>query len=75
MLHYLCILLKMSVASQIDLETANRRSRLIKRRYKSGLPLSTERNEDDFIEESYLKRYGENFQKTSKDDSGKSNIV
>jgi hypothetical protein len=55
-----------------DFESINRRSRLIKRRYKSGLPLPSERTDDDAIEEAYLKQFCEtNFVKQSKDDSGK----
>lgn len=51
-------------------DDSNRRNRLLKRRYKSGLPLTSDRNEDDSIEEAYLKNFSENAnQRQSKDDS------
>lgn len=47
-----------------------RRNRL-KRRYKSGLPLTTDRNENDVNEDLYLKEYFDyTMSKQSKDDSG-----
>ncbi|RNA18649.1 tuberin isoform X2, partial [Brachionus plicatilis] len=45
-----------------------KKSRLIKRRYKSGLPL-TDRNDADSMEESILKSLNDNGNKLSKDDS------
>jgi hypothetical protein len=49
---------------------------LIKRRYKSGLPLPSERNEDDLMEEAYLRQFCEtNLGKVSKDDSGSFYII
>ena len=54
-------------------EAASRRQRLIKRRYKSGLPLTTDRGDDDSIEESYMKQYCDRIiSKQSKDDTGNS---
>lgn len=41
----------------------------MKRRYKSGIPLNTDRNDDDPIEETYLKSFYDSINKTSKDDS------
>lgn len=59
-----------------DSEMASRRSRLIKRRYKSGLPLPSERNEDDLMEEAYLRQFCEtNLGKVSKDDSGSFYVI
>jgi hypothetical protein len=48
-------------------------SRFIKRRYKSGLPLTADRGDDDPIEEAYLKQYNPHLgsSKHSKDDMGK----
>jgi hypothetical protein len=46
-------------------------TRSIKRRYKSGLPLTTDRGDDDTIEEAYLKQYNAHVNsKHSKDDMG-----
>lgn len=50
-----------------------RRNNLLKRRYKSGIPLSNERSDDDLIDEIYLGQYSSEMasSKQSKDDSGK----
>ncbi len=57
-------------------EAIGRRKRLIKRRYKSGLPLSTDRAEEDLVEESYLKQYSDiAINKQSKDDTGNKNYI
>ena len=51
--------------------SSNRRINLMKRRYKSGIPLNNMRNdEDDSVEETYLKQFNESInRKQSKDDS------
>lgn len=52
-----------------DTVNSNHR-RIMKRRYKSGIPLNNDRNEEDSIEEIYLKNFSDNLSnKTSKDDS------
>ncbi len=49
----------------------NKRNNLMKRRYKSGIPLSNDRNDEDSVEELYLKQFNDSIsQKQSKDDSG-----
>jgi hypothetical protein len=50
-----------------------RRNNLLKRRYKSGIPLSNERSDDDLMDEIYLGQYSSEMasSKQSKDDSGK----
>jgi hypothetical protein len=46
-------------------------TRSIKRRYKSGLPLTTDRGDDDSVEEAYLRQYNAHANsKHSKDDMG-----
>lgn len=63
----------------ISNDVMNRRSRIIKRRYKSGLPLTYDRGEDDLSEESsYLRQYGEattTAASKSKDDSAITNDI
>lgn len=50
--------------------SSNRRINLIKRRYKSGIPLNKNRNDDDSVEEIYLRSFYDGLNsKTSKDDS------
>ena len=51
--------------------SSSRRINLMKRRYKSGIPLNNMRNdEDDSVEETYLKQFNESInRKQSKDDS------
>jgi len=54
---------------------SKRRANLLKRRYKSGIPLTSERGHDDPLEESYLASFSlasaaaAAASKTSKDDS------
>ena len=55
---------------------SKRRTNLMKRRYKSGIPLASERGHDDPLEESYLRNFSlasaaaaAAASKTSKDDS------
>lgn len=58
-----------------NVASSSRRNNLIKRRYKSGIPLSSnERSDDDLLDEIYIKHLNESaFNKQSKDDSGKLN--
>ena len=57
----------------LESEVMGRRPRLFKRRYKSGLPLSTERGDEDLIDEAHIKHQlsEAGALKVSKDDSGK----
>lgn len=60
-----------STSDSVNEPNVSLNSRLKKRRYKSGLPLASDRNDHDSIEDASLKQLCEaNFGKQSKDDSG-----
>lgn len=58
-------------ATATSSHSSKRRNQLtMKRRYKSGIPLNNDRNDEDPIEETYLKNFYDSVNsKTSKDDS------